>query len=204
MMRVKYLILYLMLVFLLLQAGCPGLELPGKKSVKSTKLEYARSNVNSDDTHSHKQVTYEGPTAVESAIELSKKYAKLSKEVSSLSVENKQLRSENERLQTQITEIQENLEQAEKELSEANDFLVETRVELNNWKKDILGFRNEMREAEVAQLEALYKVLKILGGEPEDTATADENGSDKPVNGDIGKNKPAEVVAKEKVEQRND
>jgi len=36
---------------------------------------------------------------------------------------------------------------------------------LNNWKTDILGFRDEMRDAETAQLEALLKILKVLGGE---------------------------------------
>ena len=39
------------------------------------------------------------------------------------------------------------------------------RIELNNWKIDILGFRDEIRDAETAQLEALLKILKVLGGE---------------------------------------
>ncbi|MFB0524723.1 MAG: hypothetical protein ACETVZ_04235, partial [Phycisphaerae bacterium] len=39
------------------------------------------------------------------------------------------------------------------------------RIELNNWKANVLGFRDERREAEIAQLEALLKILKILGGE---------------------------------------
>jgi hypothetical protein len=38
-------------------------------------------------------------------------------------------------------------------------------VELNNWKADVIGFRQEMRSAEKAQLEALLKILQILGGE---------------------------------------
>ena len=39
--------------------------------------------------------------------------------------------------------------------------------ELNTWKTNILGFRTEMREAAKAQLEALLKVLEVLGGEAE-------------------------------------
>jgi hypothetical protein len=35
------------------------------------------------------------------------------------------------------------------------------------WKSDMLGFRSEMREAAKAQLEALLKVLEILGGKAE-------------------------------------
>jgi 5-enolpyruvylshikimate-3-phosphate synthase len=38
---------------------------------------------------------------------------------------------------------------------------------LNNWKMNILGYRDEMRDAETAQLEALLKILKALGGEVE-------------------------------------
>ena len=40
-------------------------------------------------------------------------------------------------------------------------------TELNHWKSNILGFRGEMRDAASAQLEALLKVLEILGGEAE-------------------------------------
>jgi hypothetical protein len=50
-------------------------------------------------------------------------------------------------------------------LSEANGLLIEMRVELNNWKSDILGFRDEMRNAETAQLETLLRILKVLGGQ---------------------------------------
>ena len=39
------------------------------------------------------------------------------------------------------------------------------RIELNNWKTDVLGFREEMRDAEIEQLRALLKILEILGGE---------------------------------------
>jgi hypothetical protein len=57
------------------------------------------------------------------------------------------------------------LQQAHKELAEANSLLIDMRVELNNWKADILGFRNEMRNAETAQLETLLRILKVLGGQ---------------------------------------
>ncbi len=52
-----------------------------------------------------------------------------------------------------------------KELAEANDTLIEMRIELNNWKVDILGFRDEIREADTEQLKALIKILEVLGGE---------------------------------------
>jgi chromosome segregation ATPase len=107
----------------------------------------------------------QGPTAVESAIELSEKYARLSEQAVVLQQKNRELIAENHRLKTRFTSGQAELNQTQKELTEANDLLIEMRIELNNWKTDILGFRNEMRDAEKAQLETLLKVLKILGGE---------------------------------------
>ncbi len=104
-------------------------------------------------------------TAVESAIELSQRYAQLSELAAALREENKELINENNKFREQITLLQAKLNQTQKELKEANDLLIEMLTELNNWKTNILGFRNEMREAQKAQIEALLKVLDILGGE---------------------------------------
>jgi hypothetical protein len=108
-----------------------------------------------------------GRTAVESAIELSEKYARLSDQTVSLREENQRLTSENENLRQQVTALEGRLQQTQKELGEANELLIEMLTELNNWKTNILGFRSEMREAAKAELEALLKVLEILGGESE-------------------------------------
>jgi hypothetical protein len=78
---------------------------------------------------------------------------------------NKELIVQNKLLGDKVATLDTQLKQAQKELNEANNFLIEMRVELNNWKVDILGFRDEMRGAEKAQLEALFKILKALGGE---------------------------------------
>jgi septal ring factor EnvC (AmiA/AmiB activator) len=104
-------------------------------------------------------------TAVDSAIELSDRYAKLSDEASGLRLQNQNLEAENQRLNADLKTTQDRLEKAQKELNEVNDLLVAMRVELNNWKTDVLGFRGEMRESEKAQLEALVKILKMLGAE---------------------------------------
>ena len=109
----------------------------------------------------------EGRTAVESAIELSEKYARLSDQTIALRQENQRLVTENEDLLQRINILETKLRQTQKELGEANELLIEMLTELNNWKSNILGFRGEMREAAKAQLEALLKVLEILGGEAE-------------------------------------
>ena len=105
------------------------------------------------------------PTAVESAIEISSKYAKLSEEAATLKQQKQNLDAENQRLKDEAQNCRSRLEQTQKELADANDLLLEMRVELNNWKNNILGYRDEMRDAEKAQLEALLKILKLLGAE---------------------------------------
>ena len=104
-------------------------------------------------------------TVVASAMELSKEHAKLSEEAAVLRQENKDLNARNQQLKGQVVTLEAQLQQTQRELSEASDLLITMRIELNNWKTDILGFRDEIRDAETAQLEALLKILKVLGGE---------------------------------------
>lgn len=104
-------------------------------------------------------------TAIESTIRLSKKYAKLAEENLWLKEKNRELIEENKGLKRQITPLSADLEQIRKELAETTELVIDMRIELNNWKTDILGFRDEIRTAEKTQLEALLKILTILGGE---------------------------------------
>jgi len=104
-------------------------------------------------------------TVVASAMQLSKEHAKLSEEAAVLRQENKDLNARNQQLKGQVVTLEAQLQQTQRELNEANDLLITMRIELNNWKTDILGFRDEIRDAETAQLEALLKILKVLGGE---------------------------------------
>jgi outer membrane murein-binding lipoprotein Lpp len=107
-------------------------------------------------------------TVVNSAIELSEKYAALSEEKIVLHQKNLELTTENKQLEQKVTALEPQLKQAKKELAEANDLLIEMRIELNNWKTNIIGFRDEIRDADKTQLEALLKILKVLGGEIKD------------------------------------
>ncbi len=115
------------------------------------------------------------PTVIESAIGLSEKYAKLSDQMVVNQQENQNLAAENQELKTKLAACESQFRQTQKELTQANDLLLEMRVELNNWKANILGFRDEMRDAEKTQLEALLKILKTLGGEPRSESAANEN-----------------------------
>jgi len=121
--------------------------------------------------------TSQKPTVVESAMELSKKYADLSKEAAELKQQNKELSAENQRSAERLISLEAELKQTQKELTEANDLLVEMRVELNNWKTNVLGFRQEMRAADTEQLKALFKILTVLGGEVKDSTNNSSNKS---------------------------
>lgn len=119
------------------------------------------------------------PSAVDSAIELAKKHAKLSEEMSALRQDYSQLTAENEQMKSHIAVLEPDLKQTNKELDQANDLLINMRIELNGWKSNILGFRNEMRNADKAQLQALIKILEAMGGESTmETADEQDDNSD--------------------------
>jgi len=166
----KIILLQALLLITFLLLGCSPSQRRGSRSAGSqVNVASAPQSIDQQQDSSvakrFREPAIQGQTAVESAIELSQKYATLSEEASVLRRQNQDLIAENRRLKEQATFLDATLKQTQKELTEANDLLIEMRIELNNWKTDVLGFRDEMREAEIAQLEALLKILKILGGE---------------------------------------
>ncbi len=104
-------------------------------------------------------------TAVDAALEWSKKFSEVSERLTLANEENRLLRKENLEFKQQLTKLQTDMSLAEKELQEANTMLMQLQEELENWKTNVLGFRREMRQAQRVQIEALTKVLKLLGGE---------------------------------------
>ncbi|MHC4061973.1 MAG: hypothetical protein ACYSUC_09485 [Planctomycetota bacterium] len=116
-------------------------------------------------------------TAVEPAIELSKRYAELSEETAALKLQSGDLIAENDQLKGHIDALEAELLKTQEELAQANNLLREMVIELNNWKTNVIGFRDEMRGAEKAQLEALLKILKVLGGEVKVESAEEDAGS---------------------------
>ncbi len=104
--------------------------------------------------------------AVQSAIAWAQKYEQVVEQNNELREKHNQLFVENTQLSRQLGTANADLERTRKELNEANTFLQEMHVELNKWKSDVLGFREEMRLAQKAQIEALSRILQILGAEP--------------------------------------
>lgn len=169
------------LLLIVLSPGCTVTKEPGKLSVVPISLRQPQQKVRQLPSASvakrFQESTKQGPTVVESAIELSEKYAKLSEEAAALKHEKQNLSAQNQQLNDQVLSLEAQLQQAQKELTEANDFMIEMRIELNNWKADILGFREEMRDADTAQLETLLRILTILGGEVKAELVKGENKS---------------------------
>ncbi|HAL45261.1 MAG TPA: hypothetical protein DCP47_05015 [Phycisphaerales bacterium] len=131
-----------------------------------------------------------GGTAVDSALKLAQDYAALSQRHSDLQKEHLELKDENSKLKARLEVLQPELIQTKKELDEANKLVVDMRLEVNNWKNDILGFRDEMRAADKVQLETLLKILQTLGGEIENSEMADTNdNSQDNLNGDSNETK---------------
>ncbi len=154
----------LMPIFLL--SNCVSVQEPLRVAARSDSTEIHQSaSVAKRFQESAPQI--QNPTVVASAMELSKKYVILSEQADVLRQQNRELIVQKQQLKDQAVALETQLRQTQKELTEANDLLFTMRIELNNWKVDILGFRDEIRSAETAQLEALLKILKALGGEVE-------------------------------------
>ena len=157
-----FILISLMPIFLL--SNCVSVQEPPKVAARpdSTEIQQ-RASVAKRFQESASQI--QNPTVVASAMELSKKHVILSEQTAVLRQQNRDLIVQKQQLKDQVVALEAQLRQTQKELTEANDLLITMRIELNNWKVDILGFRDEIRNAETAQLEALFKILKVLGGE---------------------------------------
>ena len=103
---------------------------------------------------------------VQSVLMWSEKYEELSIKNNLLREKSSEIRDENSALKKRIETLETELEKSKKELAEANAFLQKMHLELNEWKNDVLGFRDEMRNADKVQLAALAKILRVLGAEP--------------------------------------
>jgi regulator of replication initiation timing len=102
----------------------------------------------------------EATDVVQSALMWSQKYEELSAKAEKLREQNNARFLENTDLKRKLSELQAELDRTKT-------------------KADVLGFRDEMRNAQAAQLEALTKVLRILGAEsvePSETETQPQTG----------------------------
>ncbi len=164
-MQAKKKIFYVppLLMLMSLLAGCTAQQKLVDIISKPDSAQHHSAQVES--TKRFEKSSSSGQTVVESAIELSKQLAELSRELVVLKQQKFELITENERLKKQLVSLEPELTQTKEELAQANDLLIEMRIELNNWKTDIIGYRDEMRDANRAQLEVLLKIAEALGAQ---------------------------------------
>jgi chromosome segregation ATPase len=170
----KIIILAISFTLVFLLPGCSSGPKPAELAVESAPVE--RQQIDSI-AKRFQEPGPENPTVVESAMKLSGEYARLTQEAAELRRQNENFIAQNRQLNDQVVSLDAQLKQAQKELAESNSLLIEMRVELNNWKADILGFRNEMRDAETAQLETLLRILKVLGGQVTSESARENTGA---------------------------
>ena len=105
-----------------------------------------------------------GRDAVQNARQWAKKYATLADKCIKLQLENKVANDQNRKLDGQVAKLKGELAQAKKEVSEANSMLDDLNKELAKWKRDVLGFREEMRLAQQAQMKMMSRIIMLMGG----------------------------------------
>jgi hypothetical protein len=110
--------------------------------------------------------------AVNAALAWSEKNVKLTEELLRAQQAKHDLEEANRKLSAQIVLLQGDAQASQKELADAHQMLQEMRKDLDQWKSNVLGFRDEIRQAEQAQAEALRKVLVLLGAEVPAAATS--------------------------------
>jgi len=115
-------------------------------------------------------------TAVEQAIQWSQLYADALQKLAAKDNQIADLRKDKAELEAERNALSRRLKQAEIELADANDLLVKMDANLEKWRTSVLGFREEMRISEAAQMEALQKILSLLGAEVTEEGDKDKTG----------------------------
>jgi hypothetical protein len=105
------------------------------------------------------------PTAVENTLALQDKYARSLEDLQRERDRTRDLAEEKRKLDDTVNKAQADLAKAQLELNDANALLMQMHLELDKWKTDVMGFRDEMRQASKTQLDALAKVMNLLGAD---------------------------------------
>lgn len=119
-----------------------------------------------------------GHTAVESAMQWAEKYAQAAKELIVVNKRLQEMEKEQKVLQTRLAKAQSENEALKREIRDANAMLGAMKQELKEWRQNVLGFRSEMLASQKAQLQAMQRIMQLLGGE---MARPEENNAGRPL-----------------------
>ncbi len=103
-------------------------------------------------------------SAVGRALEVSRKCAELATKLVQLQEKYQDQTKTSDTLQKEAAKLKLELGRAEQELTDANMMLLEQQKELEKWKGNVLGFRDEMRRSQKAQLEATTRLFNLISG----------------------------------------
>jgi chromosome segregation ATPase len=157
----KNLIITIFVSILMLQLGCTIVD----REIPPQNYQPVAAPVTGTMENRFSETDQADTNAVESALMWSSRYEELSVKTEKLRDDNSNLTIGNTNLKHDIQKLQDELDQTRTELKDANEFLQEMNLQLNKWKGDVLGFRDEMRDAQATQLGALKQIMKILGAE---------------------------------------
>ena len=157
----KNLIITIFVSLIMLQLGCTIVDRP----IPPQSYQPAAAPVTETMENRFSESKEADTNAVESALMWSARYEELSVKTEKLRDDNSKLTIGNTNLKHDIQKLQDELDRTKAELKDANEFLQEMNLQLSKWKGDVLGFRDEMRNAQATQLEALKQIMKILGAE---------------------------------------
>ena len=166
-MRVANIMIMVFIPLITLPGGCKLVEEPIAIQLPAQPISVVPGNASIE--HRFTDAESETGNVVESALMWSQKYEELSVKTEKLREEKNILLVEKTDIEHKLSELKAELDGTKTELAEANSFLQEMQAELTRWKADVLGFRDEIRSAQAAQLQALEKILRILGAEPVDS-----------------------------------
>lgn len=110
------------------------------------------------------------PSTVDTALEWAKKYADEAEKTARLTADNVKLREDMDKLAKELAGLAGDLARAKEQLAQAGEMIKEMDDGLKKWKTDVLGFRQEMLQSHQTQMNAMAKILKLLGGEVTPTA----------------------------------
>jgi hypothetical protein len=103
--------------------------------------------------------------AVAEAMAWMERYTKEVETRTRIEKDKRALEDKNRELSTKLAKAENELKRTQQELDEANAMMLRLNADLKAWKKDVLGYRSEMRAAHKQTVTALGRVLQLLGGE---------------------------------------
>jgi len=112
--------------------------------------------------------------AVNDAIVWMERYTKEQEKAGRLEKEKQALKQEKERLSGKLAKLAGDMNQAEREINDANDAMLRLKKNLELWKGNVLGYRDEARQRHGQVMGRLAGIEKLLGAEvgPEPATTA--------------------------------